>query len=149
MRNLSVKSILISSLLVCVPTMASAEEIIVKMLNKGSDGTMMVFEPQLVKANVGDTVRFVATDPSHNAETIKGMIPDGATGFKGKMNQDVVFDAAQPGVYGVKCMPHYGMGMVSLVIVGDETPNLEEAKSARHVGKAKTKFAELFAKVEE
>ncbi len=149
MRIFSIKSILASTLLLCIPTMASAEEIVVKMLNKGTDGSIMVFEPQLVKAKVGDTVRFVATDPSHNAETIKGMVPEGATGFKGKMNQDVVFDATQAGVYGVKCMPHYGMGMVSLVIVGDHTPNLEDAKSARHVGKAKTKFAELFALLEE
>ncbi len=149
MRIFSVKSILASTLLLCIPSMASAEEIVVKMLTKGSNGTMMVFEPEIVEAKVGDTIRFVATDPSHNAETIDSMVPEGATGFKGKLNQDVVFEASQSGVYGVKCMPHYGMGMVSLVIVGDDAPNLEAAKSARHVGKAKAKFAALFEQLEQ
>ncbi len=48
------------------------------MLNKGADGTTMVFEPALTKIAVGDTVTFVATDRGHNAETIPGMLPEGA-----------------------------------------------------------------------
>ena len=44
------------------------------MLNKGAEGAM-VFEPALVKVAPGDTVKFVATDKGHNAETIKGMLP--------------------------------------------------------------------------
>ena len=38
----------------------------------------MVFEPSFVKIAPGDTVRFVSTDKGHNAETIKGMLPEGA-----------------------------------------------------------------------
>ena len=53
------------------------------MLNKGKDGAM-VFEPAGVKIAAGDTVTFIPTDKGHNAESIKGMIPDGATEFKGK-----------------------------------------------------------------
>ena len=42
----------------------------------------------------------------------------------------------KPGVYGVKCLPHYGMGMVALVVVG--TPaNKDEAMAVTHPGKAK------------
>ena len=37
----------------------------------------------------------------------------------------------EPGLYGVKCKPHFGMGMVALIQVGDDTPaNLEPAKAA-------------------
>ena len=44
----------------------------------------MVFEPALVKVAPGDTVKFVATDKGHNAETIKGMLPDGARDVRRK-----------------------------------------------------------------
>ena len=57
---------------------AFAAEVEVKMLNKGTEG-MMVFEPALVKIASGDTVKFIAADKGHNAETIKGMLPADAT----------------------------------------------------------------------
>ena len=57
---------------------ACAAEIEVKMLNKGAEG-LMVFEPALVKVAPGDTVKFVATDKGHNAETIKGMLSAGVS----------------------------------------------------------------------
>jgi pseudoazurin len=124
---------------------AFAAEVEVKMLNKGAEG-MMVFEPALVKIAPGDTVKFVATDKGHNAETIKGMLPADAAPFLGKNGEDVavVFDKA--GVYGVKCLPHYGMGMVAMVVVGTPT-NLEEAKAIPQVGKAKQVMAGLFEKL--
>ena len=124
---------------------AAAAEIEVKMLNKGSDG-VMVFEPSLVKIEPGDTVKFVSTDKGHNAETINGMLPEGAAPFVGKVNQDIAVSFDKPGVYGVKCLPHYGMGMVALVVVG--TPaNQDEAKAVSHPGRAKQVFAALFGKL--
>jgi pseudoazurin len=125
---------------------AAAAEIEVKMLNKGSDG-VMVFEPSLVKIEPGDTVKFVSTDKGHNAETINGMLPEGAAPFVGKVNQDIAVSFDKPGVYGVKCLPHYGMGMVALVVVG--TPaNQDEAKAVSHPGRAKQVFATLFGKLD-
>src|SRR5689334_18843374 len=121
---------------------ALAAEVEVKMLNKGAEG-MMVFEPALVKIEPGDTVKFVATDKSHNAETIKGMLPAGATPFAGKMNENVSVTFDKPGAYGVKCMPHYAMGMVALIVVG-KPDNLDAAKAAPQTGKAKQVFAALF-----
>ena len=96
---------------------AGAAEIEVKMLDKGTEG-VMVFEPALVKIAPGDTVKFVATNKGHNAETIKGMLPEGADPFVGKVNQEIAVTFDKPGVYGVKCLPHYAMGMVGLVVVG-------------------------------
>ena len=124
---------------------AAAEELEIKMLNKGAEGAM-VFEPSLLKVAPGDTVKFVPTDKSHNAETIKGMFPDGAKPFTGKMNEDITVTFDQAGVYGVKCMPHYGMGMVSLIVVG-KPGNEETARAVVHAGKAKTVFAGLFDKL--
>jgi pseudoazurin len=121
---------------------AVAAELEVKMLNKGAEG-LMVFEPALVKIEPGDTVKFVATDKSHNAESIKNMLPAGTTPFAGKMNEDVSVTFDKPGAYGVKCTPHYAMGMVALIVVG-KPDNLDEAKAAPQTGKAKQIFATLF-----
>lgn len=122
---------------------AQAAEHEVLMLNKGEKGAM-VFVPDMVKAAPGDTVRFVPTDKSHNAEAIKGMLPDGAELFKSKMNEEFTIKLTAQGVYGIKCTPHYGMGMVALILVGDPV-NLEAAKAVTHPGKAKKVFADLFA----
>jgi pseudoazurin len=124
---------------------AAAAEIEVRMLDKGTEGAM-VFEPALVKIEPGDTVKFVATSKGHNAETIKGMLPEGATPFAGKINQEIVVTFDKPGIYGVKCLPHYGMGMVAMIVVGTPT-NQNEAQAITHPGKAKQVFAALFAKL--
>jgi pseudoazurin len=111
------------------------------MLNKGAHGAM-VFEPALVKVAPGDTVTFVAIDKGHNAEIIATMMPAGAAPFKGKMNQNITVKFTKPGVYGYKCLPHYGMGMVGAVIVGSPA-NAAQAKAASHPGKAKQVFASI------
>jgi pseudoazurin len=121
---------------------ADAAEHQILMLNKGEKGAM-VFEPDFVHVAPGDTVRFVPTDKGHNAETIKGMVPDGAEPFKSKFNKEIVVTFESEGVYGVKCAPHYAMGMVAIVQVG-EPVNLDAAKAVKHRGKATAVFAELF-----
>lgn len=124
---------------------ASAAEVEVKMLNKGTDG-VMVFEPALVKINPGDTVKFLAADKGHNVETVDGMLPEGGQKFGGKINEELVITFDKVGVYGYKCKPHYGMGMVGMIVVGDAT-NAEQAKEAKHPGKAKQAFINLFDKL--
>ena len=52
----------------------------------------------------------------------------------------------QEGVYGVKCTPHYGMGMVALIIAG-QPANAADAKSVKHTGKTRTVFSELFGQI--
>lgn len=124
---------------------ANAAEVEVKMLNKGTEG-LMVFEPALVKVAPGDTVKFVSADKGHNAESIKGMLPDGGATFLGKAGEDVAVKFDQAGIYGVKCAPHYGMGMVAMIVVGTPT-NEEQAKAVPQVGKAKQVFAILFERL--
>jgi len=121
---------------------AVAKDYQVKMLNKGAKG-MMVFEPAAVKIAPGDTVTFLASDKGHNAEIISGMLPPGAAPFKGKMNQNLTVKFTKPGVYGYKCLPHYGMGMVGAVFVGSAGGNAAQAKAISHPGKAKQTFASL------
>lgn len=124
---------------------AQAAEIEVLMLNKGEKGSM-VYEPDLIIAAPGDTIRFVPTDKGHNVETIKGMLPEGVEAFKSKFNEEYTLTVTAEGIYGIKCTPHYGMGMVALIRVGEGT-NVEEAKAVKQTGKAKAVFDELFGQV--
>jgi pseudoazurin len=119
----------------------------VQMLNKGEAGAM-VFEPALVKLAPGDTVTFLPIDKGHNAESIKDMTPEGAELFKAGMNKEVTVTYTVPGVYGVKCAPHFAMGMVMVVVVGDDLSNLEAVKAVKTPGKAKERFAAVFAELE-
>ena len=125
------------------PSWAADHE--VQMLNRGDAGPM-VFKPAGIKIEPGDTVTFVATDPGHNAETIAGMFPQGAEAFRTTIGETVTVTFDVEGVYGIKCTPHYAMGMVMLVTVG-ELGNLEEAKAVRHPGLARKRFEDLFAAI--
>ncbi|MGB7285977.1 MAG: pseudoazurin, partial [Salaquimonas sp.] len=91
--------------------------------------------------------KFVPTDKGHNVETIKGMLPEGVEAVKTKFGDEYIMSAETEGVYGIKCSPHYGMGMIALISVGGPV-NLEEAKAVKQKGKAKTRFAEAFTKLE-
>lgn len=112
----------------------------VHMLNKGADGQTMVFEPALTKIAVGDTVTFIPTDKGHDAQSIDGLIPEGAEAFKGKMGQDLSVTFTVPGAYGVKCSPHFAMGMVALIVVGDAPANLDAIKAAKLPKPARARF---------
>lgn len=130
------------------PSRAYAEEEHeVLMLNRGETG-VMVFEPALIRVASGDTVTFLSTDPGHNAESVRGMIPEGAEMFKGAIGADISVTFTVPGVYGVMCLPHYAMGMVALVVVDDPAPNLEAARAARNPPGAQERFDLLFAELE-
>jgi pseudoazurin len=136
---------LVATLALTAPAMAT--EHIVKMLNRGEAG-IMVFEPAYLQVEPGDTVTFEPTDKGHNAETIPGMIPDGAEAFKSEFNQAISVTFETEGVYGYKCLPHYVLGMVGVVVVGDPSANVEAAKAVKLSGKASKVMAELLARAE-
>ena len=96
----------------------------VKMLNSGVEG-FMVFEPAVVKAAVGDTVTFKATDMAHNSASIEGMIPEGANPWNGAMSQDVTVTVNKEGVYVYQCTPHSMMAMVGVIQVGGSLSNMD------------------------
>ncbi len=130
---------------ILLATSAFAESFEVKMLNKGTEGAM-VFEPAFIKAAVGDTITFISTDKGHNVEGVKGMLPDGVEPFKSDMSADYTMTVTAEGLYGIKCTPHYAMGMVALIQVGAPV-NLDAASAVPQKGKAKTRFEPLFAQV--
>ncbi|MEM8841915.1 MAG: pseudoazurin [Pseudomonadota bacterium] len=118
------------------------------MLNKDPDNSKrkMVFYPTILVVQPGDTVRWLPVDKGHNSEAIKGMVPDGAKLWKGKLNKEVDVTFEKPGFYGYKCTPHVSLGMVGLVIVeGDGMfDNLEAAQAVKQRGKAKKSWAAIW-----
>jgi len=141
-----VKSLALCSALATLAAPALAETIEVQMLNRGDAGSM-VFEPAYIAAQPGDTIVFVSADRGHNVESIEGMLPEGVEEFKSRMNADYEMTVEAEGVYGVKCTPHYAMGMVALIQVG-EPVNQDAAKEVRQRGKAADRFSGLFEQVQ-
>lgn len=127
---------------------AAAKEYQVKMLNKAADGSLMVFEPAFLKVAPGDTVKFVATQKGHNAETIAGMAPSGAPAFKGKIDEEISVKFTREGVYGYKCLPHLGMGMVGVIQVGKATNKADIVAAAQKLpGLGKKRMNALLGQV--
>lgn len=133
---------LATALLALSASSALAETYEVKMMNRGEKGSM-VFEPDFLKLAPGDKVKFIATHKSHNAATIDGMVPEGNAGFKGKINEEIEVTFDHEGFYGIKCSPHYGMGMVMLIKVGEaELP--QSYREVKFPARAKARFENLF-----
>ncbi|MEM9576931.1 MAG: pseudoazurin [Pseudomonadota bacterium] len=132
---------------------ASGATHVVEMLNKHpTDKKLrMVFSPRLLKVQAGDTVMFKSVDKGHNAQSIDGMIPDGAEAWNSKISKDVEVTFDMPGVYGYRCTPHAAMGMVGLIFVeGDGMlDNLDAAKAVKQRGRSKAVFEELWAEAED
>jgi pseudoazurin len=145
--RIALAAVTLGASLAALPLTASAKEIVVHMKNTGAEGAM-VFEPSFVKAAPGDVIHFEPTDAAHNAESIPSMLPAGATAFKGVMGKDVSVTVSKPGLYGVKCMPHYTMGMVALIQVGKVSPaDLAAAKAVNLPPMAKKRMTPLLDKV--
>ncbi len=130
--------------LALAPFAASADDFEVRMLNVSSGGEKtMVFEPALLKIAPGDTVTFVPTDRGHNSTSMEAMIPAGAAGWDGAISEPVTFTFAVEGTYGYICEPHYGLGMVGLILVGDFERNFDVVRDVRQRGRAAKRFDDM------
>ncbi len=122
---------------------ALAETIEVEMLNRDADGNNMVFGQELIEAEVGDVIRFMPTDPGHNAQSVDGAIPEGQEAFRGRINQEVEYEVTEAGLTAVICQPHVGLGMAALIVAGEDTSNADAVLEARIPGRSGDKIEEL------
>jgi pseudoazurin len=135
--------------MLAMPTGVFAADHQVLMLNKDSEGRPMQFEPAFLKVAPGDTVTFVPQDKSHNSESFAGKIPEGAEAWKGKINEQITVTLTTEGYYVYRCLPHFALGMVGLIQVG-ETATLDAAALTDKLpGKAKPRMEELIAEAQE
>jgi pseudoazurin len=132
-----------AALLVGSSVTAFAETIEVQMLNENAAGDKMVFSQELIRAELGDVIKFVPTDKSHNAQSVKNALPDGQKKFKGKMNKEIEYLVTEAGLTAVVCQPHQTMGMVALIVVGNDVSNAQDILDAGVRGKGKIKIAAL------
>lgn len=119
---------------IIMPGSASAEVEIheVEMLNVDPDDrqSRMLFKSAVLRVKPGDTVKFLASDRGHNAQSIPGMTPHGAEEFRGRINEEIEITLDVEGTYGYVCQPHQAMGMIGFILVGDFTSNLDAVREA-------------------
>lgn len=122
----------------------------VMMLNADcSDANVInVFEPPLLHIAPGDSVTFIPTDEGHNAASKRGMIPDGADPWNSAVDAELTVTLTVPGIYGYLCLPHYEVGMVGLIVVGNDLSNFADAKKVRHPGDARKAFRTLLGQLD-
>lgn len=119
----------------------------IDMLNVRSDGQSMVYSEDVLKVEVGDTVVWKPKDKGHNVEFIIG--PDAIElPKKSRINQEFTYTFEKSGVYFYQCTPHKSMGMIAVIIVGDDLTNLDQVKSVRVFGKSKRKLEEILSLIQ-
>ena len=118
----------------------------IEMLNKDQAGNKMVYSEEVALVDVGETITWVPTSKGHNVEWIAG--PNGADlPKKSKNSKEVSMTFEVPGIYYYWCTPHKGMGMIGLVVVGNDTSNKDAIAKAKAMGKSKKKLKALLGQL--
>ena len=125
-------------------SVALAEDISIDMLNKRDDGAKMAYSEDIARIDVGDTITWLPKSKGHNVQFIAG--PEGwDLPKKSKNNKEVAITFDTPGVYMYQCTPHATMGMIAMVIVGEDLSNLDDIKAMKMRGKSKKKMKAMLA----
>ena len=127
-------------------TIGFANASTIEMLNKDDEGNKMVYSQDIARVDVGETITWVPTSKGHNVEMIAG--PNGANlPKKSKNSKEVSMTFEVPGIYYYWCTPHKGMGMIGLVVVGDDVSNKDTIAKAKAMGKSKKKLKALLGQL--
>jgi len=142
MKNL----LLSAAILISTSTVAFSEDMTIEMLNKRDDGARMVYSEDVARIDVNDTITWVPTSKGHNVEFVAG--PDGWDApRKSKNGKEVAITFDIPGVYLYQCTPHKSMGMIALVVVGDDMSNLDAIANKKMRGKSKKKMKTILGQL--
>jgi len=121
-------------------SMSYGKAIEIDMLNKlGKE--KMVYSVKVAKIDLNDKIIWKHISKGHNVEFI-GM-PKGVKKFKTKINKKAEYEFKKPGIYLYQCTPHKAMGMIGIVVVGEDKSNLEKIKKVKLYGKSKKIFKKL------
>ena len=104
----------------------------------------MQFEPAFLKIAPGDTVIFERSE-MHDSDSLPEGVPEGADGWKGKIDEEVRVTLTVEGLYAFKCTPHFFDGMVGLIQVGDAPQNTAAITALKMSPKARARMDELLA----
>jgi pseudoazurin len=121
-------------------SLAHAKTVEIEMLNKlGKE--KMLYSVKLAEVDVNDKIIWKSTTKGHNVEFV--VMPKGVKKFKSKINKDATYEFKVPGIYLYQCTPHKAMGMIGIVVVGNDKSNLDAVKKAKMKGKSKKVLKEL------
>jgi pseudoazurin len=95
----------------------------------------MLYSKKIISIKKNDEVVWKSVDKGHNVEFIG--IPEGASEYKSKISRDANYKFTVPGIYLYQCTPHKAMGMIGLVVVGEDKNNLDQIKKVKVYGKSK------------
>ena len=121
-------------------SLAHAKTVEIEMLNKlGKE--KMLYSVKVAEVDVNDKIIWKSTTKGHNVEFV--VMPKGVKKFKSKINKDATYEFKVPGIYLYQCTPHKAMGMIGIVVVGNDKSNLDAVKKAKMRGKSKKVLEEL------
>tara|TARA_A100001011_G_scaffold316238_2_gene335153 strand:- start:554 stop:982 length:429 start_codon:yes stop_codon:yes gene_type:complete len=138
----------LSLLLILFTSNAYSADVSIEMLNKNKETKKrMVYSEELVKIKVGQTIDWLPTAKGHNVEMLIG--PDGYDlPKKSKLSDKVSLTFSVPGIYLYQCSPHAAMGMIGIVVVGDDMSNKDAVAKKKLTGsKSKKKLKKLLAEI--
>ena len=111
--------IFVFSLIIMSSKLASAETIQIDFTSDDS------YSVEVAKIDVGDTIDWLPKNEGHNVEFLGG--PDfNSLPEKSDLNAFYSVTFNLTGVYLYHCTPHGNMGMLGLVIVGNDFHNLKD-----------------------
>ena len=135
-----INKLLLAIFLLTFSSFANAKTVEIEMLNKlGKE--RMLYSIKLAEVDVNDKIIWKSTTKGHNVEFV--VMPKGVKKFKSKINKDATYEFKVPGIYLYQCTPHKAMGMIGIVVVGNDKSNLDAVKKAKMRGKSKKVFKEL------
>ncbi|MDC3216265.1 plastocyanin/azurin family copper-binding protein [Candidatus Pseudothioglobus singularis] len=105
--------------LVIISKVALAETIQIEFTENDS------YSLEIAYIDAGDTIEWLPKNEGHNVEFIVGPKMDELP-INSKMNESHSVLFKIPGVYLYGCTPHLNMGMLGLIIVGNDFHNLNE-----------------------
>ena len=136
------KLFIISTIAFLYSLSSFSEEVIIDMLNKREDGKKMVYSKDIANISIGDTVKWMPKDGGHNVEFLVG--PEGfELPAKSYINREVSITFDIPGIYLYVCSPHSIMGMIGLVVVGNDLSNKDTIANYDVGGKGTRKLKKL------
>ena len=107
----------------------------------------MVYSEEIAKVAVGYTITWLPASKWHNVHFISA--PDGVKKLpKSKLNKEYSYTFEEKGIYLYQCTPHKSMGMIGLVIVGDDTSNIKQISKTKVFGKSKKKLKKWLSEIQ-
>ena len=106
-------------ILVLVSRLASAETIQIDFTSDDS------YSVEVAKIDIGDTIEWLPKNEGHNVEFLAGPNMNSLP-KKSELNAFYSVTFLLPGIYLYQCTPHGNMGMLGLIVVGNDFHNLED-----------------------